>query len=181
MRSVKIDLLLRIALAALVAAFIYVIYDGIREHITEEGDTAPSFTITADDGRTISVPNFGGKVLVLNFWASWCPPCIEETPSLSELAAQFTNRGVVVLAVSIDKDEKAYRDFLKRYNPAFLTARDPEIKISADYGTFKIPETYIIDSRGKVLHKVISNDLFGDGKTSDWTDPRMTSYIGSLL
>jgi len=173
MRSVKLDLILRIALGALLAAFIYVIYDGIHEHITEVGDSAPSFTITADDGHTISVPNFGGKVLVLNFWASWCPPCVEEAPSLSELAAQFNNRGVIVLGVSIDKDEKAYRDFLKRYNPAFLTARDPEIKISADYGTFKIPETYIIDSRGKVLQKVISN--------TDWTDPRMTSFIGSLL
>jgi len=173
MRSVKLDLILRIALGALLAAFVYVVYDGIHEHVTEVGDSAPSFTITADDGRTISVPNFGGKVLVLNFWASWCPPCVDETPSLSELAAQFTNRGVVVLGVSIDKDEKAYQDFLKRYNPAFLTARDPEIKISADYGTFKIPETYIIDSRGKVVQKVISN--------TDWTDPRMTSFIGSLL
>jgi thiol-disulfide isomerase/thioredoxin len=72
----------------------------------------------------VSLPNFGGKLLVLNFWATWCPPCVQETPSLSQFAATYANKGVVVLGVSVDKDEKAYRNFLQKFNPAFLYARD---------------------------------------------------------
>ena len=124
MQSVKIDRLLRAAICVLVAAFVYVIYAGIHELVVAAGDTAPGFTITADNGRTVSVPNFGGKLLVLNFWATWCPPCVEETPSLSRFAQEYADKGVVVLGVSVDKDPKAYQNFLKKYQPAFLTARE---------------------------------------------------------
>ena len=110
---------------------------------------------------------------MLNFWATWCPPCVEETPSLSEFARQFAPKGVVVLGVSVDKDEKAYRAFLEQHRPAFLTSRDAEAKINADYGTFKYPETYIIDSRGKVVQKIIG--------PANWADEKMISYVNSLL
>ena len=92
----------------------------------QAGDSAPSFSITADNGQTFSPTSFGGKLLVLNFWATWCPPCVSETPSLSEFQRQLTDSGVVVLAVSVDKSEKAYRDFLAKMKPAFVTARDPD-------------------------------------------------------
>jgi thiol-disulfide isomerase/thioredoxin len=127
--------------------------------------------VVADSGATIGVPNFGGKVLVLNFWATWCPPCVQETPSLSQFAAQFKDKGVVVLALSVDRDEKVYRAFLNKYKPAFLTARD--FTVHADYGTFMYPETYIIDARGKVQMKI--------PEPADWSDPRLTQFVGSLL
>jgi thiol-disulfide isomerase/thioredoxin len=117
------------------------------------------------------VPDFGGKLLVLNFWATWCPPCIQETPSLNQFAREFSGKGVVVLGISVDRDEKAYRAFLQKYTPAFLTARD--LKIHEDYGTFMYPETYIINAQGKVLLKL--------AEPEDWMDAKMTSYIGSLL
>ena len=82
---------------------------------------SPSAPITA---APFPLPNFGGKVLVLNFWASWCPPCVQETPSLSAFAAEYANKGVVVLGISVDKDEKAYRGFLQKFQPAFQTARE---------------------------------------------------------
>ena len=63
---------------------------------------------------------------MLNFWATWCPPCVQETPSLSQFAAAYANKGVVVLGVSVDKDEKAYNAFLQKFNPNFLTAREFE-------------------------------------------------------
>ena len=78
---------------------------------------------------------------------------------------------VVVLAVSVDHDDKAYRKFLEKYKPAFLTAR--ENKVHAEYGTFMYPETYIIDSQGKVLKKF--------AEAVDWLDPGVTQYIDSLL
>jgi cytochrome c biogenesis protein CcmG/thiol:disulfide interchange protein DsbE len=171
MKSVKIDRLLRLALGFLSLAFVYVIYAAIHEHVVVAGDTAPEFTIQADNGRTVTVPHFSGKLLVLNFWATWCPPCVEETPSLSQFAAQYADKGVVVLAVSVDKDEKAYRAFLRKFNPAFLTAR--ESQTHQDYGTFMYPETYLIDAQGKVLKKL--------AEPVDWMNPQLTGWVDSVL
>src|SRR5213594_3709996 len=131
----KLERLLHTLIALLLAVFVYVIFDSFHERLVLVGDSAPDFSIAADNGRTISASNFGGKLLVLNFWATWCPPCISETPSLSRFADQMSRLGVVVLAVSVDKNDKAYHDFLARYKPQFLIARDPEQKINADYGT----------------------------------------------
>jgi thiol-disulfide isomerase/thioredoxin len=171
MRTVKTDLLLKISIAALVAVLVYAIYGALDERVVAQGDAAPAFRVVADNGAPVSVPDFGGKVLVLNFWATWCPPCVEETPSLSQFAAAFKDKGVVVLGLSVDRDEKAYRAFLRKYQPAFLTARD--FKVHADYGTFMYPETYIIDARGKVKLKIAEG--------ADWNDPRLAQFVGSLL
>jgi thiol-disulfide isomerase/thioredoxin len=124
MRSVKIDRFLRLGIGLLAVVLVYVLYAAIHQRVVEAGDTAPDFSITADNGRTVTLPNFGGKVLLLNFWASWCGPCAEETPSLSQLAKDYASKGVVVLGVSVDKDPQAYQRFLQKYSPAFLTVRD---------------------------------------------------------
>src|SRR6476661_4502801 len=108
MKNTRTDTLLRAGIGLLLVALIVAIYAGIHERIVIAGDNAPGFTIKADNGRTVTLPNFGGKILVLNFWATWCPPCVQETPSLSRLAAEYADKGVVVLAVSVDRDEKAY-------------------------------------------------------------------------
>lgn len=171
MHSVKTDRYLRLGIGLLLIALVYVIYASIHERIVVAGDEAPEFTLAADSGRTVSVPNFGGKLLVLNFWASWCPPCVQETPSLSRFATDYAGKGVVVMAVSVDKDEKAYRNFLQKFRPAFLTTRD--FKVHEDYGTFMYPETYLIDSRGKVVRKIAEG--------ADWNDPQLRQYIDSLL
>jgi cytochrome c biogenesis protein CcmG/thiol:disulfide interchange protein DsbE len=169
----KTDRILRYAIGLLMCAFVYVIFVTLHERITEVGDSAPDFSVTADNGRTVSLNNFGGKVLVLNFWATWCATCMEELPSLDEFQRDFASSGVVVLGVSVDKDEKAYKRFLSRVNVAFLTARDPDNKVNAEYGTFKFPETYIINRDGKVLSKIIS--------ATNWTDDKMMNYVKSLL
>jgi peroxiredoxin len=173
MSSVKIDQVLKAGIAVLMAVFVFVLYASIHERIIGVDDIAPDFTITADNGRAISPASFGGRLLVLNFWATWCEPCIAEVPSLDQFAKELAGSGVVVLGVSVDKDPKAYHAFLSRANVSFMTARDPEAKISADYGTFKVPESYIIDSKGKVVQKIIGEE--------NWTDGRMLSYVKSLL
>jgi peroxiredoxin len=171
MERARTDKLIRIGIGVLTVALVFAIYIAMHERVVVAGDSAPTFTLTADNGKTISMPDFGGKVLVLNFWASWCPPCVEETPSLSNFAAQYKDKGVVVLAVSVDRDNNAYRKFIDKYKPAFLTTR--EDKLHADYGTFMYPETYIIDSKGKVIEKY--------AEEVDWSSPRVTSLINSLL
>jgi cytochrome c biogenesis protein CcmG/thiol:disulfide interchange protein DsbE len=163
--------MLRAGIGLLLVGLVYVIYAAIHERVVVAGDAAPEFVIRTDSGRQITVPNFGGKLLVLNFWATWCPPCVQETPSLSQFAARYAGKGVVVLGVSVDKDEKQYRAFLDRFHPLFETARD--FKIHEDYGTFMYPETYFIDSRGKVVKKIAEG--------ADWSDPQIEQYVNSLL
>src|SRR4249920_3670886 len=102
----KTDRILRYLIGVLLSVFVYVIFVTLHERIIEVGDSAPDFSITADNGRTVSLDSFGGKVLVLNFWATWCAPCIEELPSLDQFQRDFADSGVVVLGVSVDKDEK---------------------------------------------------------------------------
>ena len=172
MRRVKIDWILRAGIAVMVVALVYVLYAAIYQRIVVAGDRAPKFTITADNGRSVSIPDFGGKVLVLNFWASWCQPCVEEEPSLNAFAQQFADKGVVVLGVSVDKDLGAYQKFIERFRPSFLTVRNS--KINEDYGTFIYPESYFIDSSGMVVRKL---DVAG----INWTDPQMLSFVNSLL
>ena len=148
------------------------IYAAIHERVVAAGDTAPRISpsppITAARSR---LPNFGGKVLVLNFWATWCPPCIEETPSLSQFAQEYARQGRGGAGRQRGSGPQAYRAFLRKFNPAFLTARD--LKLHEDYGTYMYPETYIIDAKGKVLQKL--------AEPADWIDPKLTGYIDSLL
>ena len=169
----KTDRILLGVMAVLVVAFIFVIKDLFVQRVVEAGEKAPNFRVTTENGRTITRDDFGGKVLVLNFWATWCPPCVEETPSLSEFARTAAKDGVVVLAVSVDKSEPAYKQFLQQMKPAFLTARDPEAEIPARFGSFKWPETYVIDTSGRVRHKYISN--------RNWMDPAIMTEIRSAM
>lgn len=160
-------------IALLTFALVWVVAGTLEPRIVNAGDTAPNFTVTTDHGRVLSRANFGGKLLVLNFWATWCSTCIVEMPSLDAFQRQMAPQGVVVLGVSVDTNDQLYRQFLDRNKLAFETARDPKSDISADYGTFQFPETYIIDRSGKVVEKLISNQ--------NWMDPQFLDHFRSLL
>lgn len=161
------------AIAVMAVGLVWVVSGVLEPRVVKAGDLAPDFRIVTDSGRTMTRSDFGGKLLVLNFWASWCPPCVEETPSLNAFQQQMKGDGVVVLAVSIDANEKLYKQFIERYKVLFNTARDPEANISASYGTFQIPESYIIDQTGHVREKIISN--------TNWMDPEFLARVKSLL
>jgi peroxiredoxin len=155
------------------AGLVWVVYPTLEVHITEAGDTAPNFSIVTERGRTVTRSDFGGKLLVLNFWATWCQTCIVELPSLNQFAKDYANQGVVVLGVSVDKNENLYKSFVKNGHVAFDTAFDPDANIATSYGTLQFPETYLIDRNGKVLEKVISNQ--------DWMDPQFLARVKSML
>jgi peroxiredoxin len=173
MSAVKIDRVFQLLLLVCLAGMTWAIADTFEEKVVMAGDKAPDFKIVSDTGRTVSRSDFGGRLLVLNFWATWCPPCIEELPSLDRFQRDLAGSGVVVLGVSVDENAKAYQDLLDKAKPSFLTARDPEARISAEYGTFKYPETYIINGEGKVVEKMIG--------PRTWTDPELVSRVKSLL
>jgi cytochrome c biogenesis protein CcmG, thiol:disulfide interchange protein DsbE len=135
------------------------------------GTSAPDFTV--QDAQTkVTLSQLRGQVVVLNFWATWCPPCVEEMPSLVEMQRRMKAKGVTVLAVSVDVDESAYKQFLKDHNVSLLTVRDPEHKSSELYGTFKYPETYVIDRGGVMRRKFIG--------AVDWTEPDVVELLGKL-
>jgi cytochrome c biogenesis protein CcmG, thiol:disulfide interchange protein DsbE len=169
----KTERFLQVSIVLLLILLGGAIFDSMRDKIVGIGDRAPNFNIVTDNGRRISRSDFGGRLLVLNFWATWCPPCIEEMPSLDEFQRRLAASGVVVVGVSVDTDERAYREFLQKAKVSFLTARDPAAEISSEYGTFRFPETYIIDSRGRVVQKHIGPEV--------WTNENLIRGIQSLL
>ena len=135
------------------------------------GSAAPQFAVE-DSDRRISLGDFKGKIVVLNFWATWCPPCVDEMPSLVRMQQLMRDKGVTVLAVSVDADSGSYHKFLKDHNVNLLTVRDPDQKSNNLYGTFKFPETYIIDRNGVVRRKFIG--------PVDWNQPDILDYLSKL-
>jgi cytochrome c biogenesis protein CcmG, thiol:disulfide interchange protein DsbE len=136
------------------------------------GGDAPDFSVEALDGTPLTLDKFRHQVLVLNFWATWCPPCVEETPSLEKFAVETKPLGVAVVGVSVDEDPAALAKFVAAYHLSYPIARDPQQSLSARFGTFKFPETYIIDRNGRVAEKIIG--------AIDWQDPRIITFVKSL-
>jgi cytochrome c biogenesis protein CcmG, thiol:disulfide interchange protein DsbE len=160
---------LRISLCLLLLAVLAGCYSGTRP--PRIGSNAPDFTVQ-DSDHSVSLSQFQGKVVVLNFWATWCAPCVEEVPSLVEMQRRMQGKGVTVLAVSVDVDENAYRQFVRDHAVNLLTVRDPSQKSNGLYGTFKFPETYVIDRSGVMRRKFIG--------AVDWTEPEVTDFLGKL-
>jgi peroxiredoxin len=143
------------------------------------GAQALDFTIQ-DSDRSVTLSQLRGKIVVLNFWATWCPPCVEEMPSLVEMQKQMRDKGVIVLAVSVDDDADDYHKFLKEHGIDLLTVRDPGERsdagvtagVASRYGTFKFPETYIIDRNGIIQRKFIG--------PIDWSQAEIVEYLSRM-
>jgi cytochrome c biogenesis protein CcmG, thiol:disulfide interchange protein DsbE len=138
-------------------------------HPAQTGKVAPDFTVS--DGTTsVHLANYRGKVVLLNFWASWCAPCQEELPSLLQLHHQMPN--LVILGVSIDDDPTAYSTFLVQHHVDFITVRDADETSPKLYHTDMWPETYLIDRKGIIRSKFVG--------PQDWTSPEILSLLKSL-
>jgi cytochrome c biogenesis protein CcmG, thiol:disulfide interchange protein DsbE len=134
------------------------------------GGAAPDFTVK-DSDKTVSLHDYKGKVVVLNFWTTWCAPCIEEMPSLAQLQRKM-GPNVVVLAVSTDKSDSEYHQFLLRHKIDFLTVRDESAETASLYGTTGQPETFIIDKNFRIRRKLIG--------PQHWDNNEFVDYINKL-
>jgi peroxiredoxin len=141
------------------------------------GTTARDFPLELE-GKPAHLSDLRGKVVILNFWGSWCPPCVEEAPSLNRLQKHIASRNALILGVAADENPVAYQKFLTDQGVVFPTYRDPTTKdnrspIAVSYGTAMLPETYVIDRHGKIARKFIG--------FQQWDSPDMLAYFDKLL
>jgi cytochrome c biogenesis protein CcmG/thiol:disulfide interchange protein DsbE len=138
-------------------------------HPAQTGKAAPDFTVS-DGTSTIHLASYRGHVVLLNFWATWCAPCVHEMPELLQLHHDMPN--LDILAVSIDEDPDAYQRFLAEQHVDLITVRDPSQSAAKLFHTEQWPETYIIDRQGIIRRKVISDP--------DWSNPEIRTFLKSL-
>lgn len=150
-------------IAALFLLFAGILHSALRETAVLPGDTAPGFTAR----------QFGAKLLAVNFWATWCAGCVAEIPSLNHMQTELGREGIAVLAISVDDDEPAYREFLARRPVVFRTMRSGGQEIEQKFGTVQIPETYLIDRNGRVVEKLVGAQI--------WDSAAMIGHLRSLL
>jgi len=114
---------------------------------------ALSFSLPDLEGKLHGVPQ--GEVVVLNFWATWCPPCRKEMPSMSALYRKYAGKGLKVVAVSVDRDAGDLAAFVREYDLPFTVLHDADSAVSHDYGVYRYPETFLIDRQGYVRYHLV--------------------------
>lgn len=143
-----------------------------------QGDAAPDFVLQNTTGQTRKLSNFRGKVVLVNLWATWCPPCIAELPVLDRISADYKDRGLVVLGVAGDENTQDVMDFLAKSPVQFEALFDPNGAIGTQYGITGYPETFFVDRQGRLQDKIIGPLPHGkDGQAS----PELRSRIEALL
>jgi peroxiredoxin len=161
-----------LVLAIILGGAIVVAWRMRQPHAVDIGERAPDFTLSDLSQGSGSLHDYSRQVVVLNFFATWCPPCVEETPGLEKFAETMRQQGVTVLGVSVDEDGTALQKFAADQHLSFPVLRDPDRSIAHRYGTFVFPETYIIDQDGRLAEKLIG--------PMDWQDPRIATFVREL-
>ena len=165
--------------AAVVAVVIAVAFGYVRlaqdkGYALKKGSATPGFRLTALDGKAVDLAAYRGKVVVLNFWATWCPPCVAEMPSLERLHRALGPEGLAVVTVSTDEDEAALRAFVGQYALTLPVLRDPGGRGPASqYHTTGYPETFVLDRAGLLLQHTVGPD--------EWDSPQRLDYFRGLL
>ncbi len=136
--------------------------------------SAPTFTLTDIKSKKVSLSDFKGKVVLLNFWATWCVPCREEMPPLNKLYTDLKNEGFVVLGVSIDPSETPVKSFVTEKNIMYPVLMDSEKEVYFDlYAVLVLPTSFLIDKDGMIVEKILGE--------RDWNSPEMKDKIMKLL
>ena len=140
----------------------------------EAGNQAPDFQLKDLQGKPVSLGELRGKVVLVNFWATWCPPCREEMPSMEALHRQFKDQGLVLLAINVEEDGvEAVTEFLKGKDYTFPILFDPEAEVQSSYQVYRFPETFVIDRNGTIIDRVIGG--------RNWLSDAMVKRLNFLL
>ena len=139
-----------------------------------EGNTAPDFVLKDLSGKEIKLSSLRGKVVVLNFWATWCPPCREEVPSMMRLNQAMAGKPFQMLAVSEDEGGKeAVEKYFSKSGTMLPALLDTDQKVGQRYGLTGVPETFVIDTKGVILKKVVG--------AMDWSDPNVMGFLNGAM
>lgn len=137
----------------------------------KEGSIAPDFLLKDLKGIEKSLPK--GQVVLLNFWATWCPPCRKEMPSMVSLYQKLKDHGLKIVAVSVDRSLDDLTGFVREYSIPFEVLHDAKTEVSHRYGVYRYPETFLIDRSGKVHSHLVG--------AVDWMDPKVYQVIQAML
>ncbi|AJE04828.1 TlpA disulfide reductase family protein [Geobacter pickeringii] len=139
-----------------------------------EGSPAPDFTLNTLNGELVKLSDLKGQVVLVNFWATWCPPCREEIPSLMRLNAAMAGKPFRMLCVSIDEGGKvAIEEFFRKSGYSLPTLPDTDKRAGTLYGITGVPETFVIDKRGVILKKVVGG--------MEWDRPDVVAYLTDIM
>jgi peroxiredoxin len=137
------------------------------------GETAPDFTLNNMHGDEVSLSDLRGKVVLVNFWATWCPPCRQEMPSMEELYQHFSGQDFEMLAINVEANgPEAVTTFLENKSHSFPILFDPQAEAQRLYNVSKYPETFVVDRNGNVVEHVVG--------AIDWMQPSVVDYLESL-
>lgn len=156
-----------------------------REEGLNPGNDAPSIDIPGIEGQKVTLAELEGKVVLVNFWATWCTPCVAELPALQRVYDKLKDRGFVVFAVGIDDAVDSFKEFRDEYKLNFPIGMDKEGSVKSRYKLAGVPESFLVDRKGKI---VMFEDPQGEGGPStriigprEWDAPNMIAAIEKLL
>ncbi len=161
--------------AAIAMALVVAALAGLQwwQRTPGSGYTAADFALPDLDGQTVRLADLRGRIVFLNLWATWCPPCRAEMPSMEALYRRFQGRDFAMLAVSEDTDVAAVRQFVSELGLTFPVLLDTDNRLPGRYGVTGYPETFVINRDGTVLKHVVG--------PAEWDSPEMIAYFESLL
>jgi peroxiredoxin len=139
------------------------------------GAAAPGFELPELQGRHLGLADLRGRVVFVNFWATWCPPCRDEAPALERFYRAMQSEGLEVVAISIDeeKDRGAVEAFQREFGLSFPILMDLDKRVYASYRATGVPETFLVDAEGRLVERFIG--------PRDWDEPRYARQIRRLL
>lgn len=130
---------------------------------------AANFKSKLGNGTPVELSKYKGNLVFLNFWATWCAPCLKELPDMEKLHQKLGKKGLIILAVGMGENEKKIKNFLKKYDFTFPMVIDPDMKISHLYGVQNIPVTYLIEPGGAIIARAIG--------PREWANPELMRYF----
>ncbi len=172
----------RMLLAALVvvlgygASFTWYHHDHFDAEASAPPESAPAPEVTLNhlEGGIAHLSDYRGKWVLLNFWATWCEPCVAEMPSLEEFSKKFKSKNMVVLAVSVDRGgPDKVKNFVEQHGLTFEIFHDPESTASNRYGVNALPSTFVINPKGNIVSTA-------EGMR-EWNDPEIVAYFNDLM
>ena len=147
--------------------------EALQVQVAQTPVAAPDVTLVGLDGRPLRLPNLRGKVVFLNFWATWCVPCRTEMPVMERLHRNYGGRGLAVVAVNFGESRSEIEAFTKQLQVTFLAALDTDGTVARAFGVRGLPVTFLLDQGGRILWKAIG--------PREWDGPDGRAYFEQLL